>query len=47
MDYFYNHTNEDAEDFKIERCKDLSNQKWETYIAAKDEVLIGGLGFFK
>ena len=43
--YFYNHTNEDAEDFKIERCKDLSNQKWETYIAAKDEVLIGGLVF--
>ena len=43
--YFYNHTNEDAEDFKIERCKDLTNQKWETYITAKDEVLIGGLVF--
>ena len=43
--YFYNHTNEDAEDFKIERCKDLSNQEWKTYIAAKDEVLIGGLVF--
>ena len=43
--YFYNHTNEDAEDFKIERCKDLTNQKWETFIAAKDEVLIGGLVF--
>ncbi len=43
--YFYNHTNEDAEDFKIERCKDLANQKWETYITAKDEVLIGGLVF--
>jgi len=43
--YFYNHTNEDAEDFKIEKCKDLSNQNWETYIAAKDEVLIGGLVF--
>ena len=42
---FYNHTNEDAEDFKIEKCKDLSNQSWETYIAAKDEVLIGGLVF--
>ena len=25
---FYNHTNEDAEDFKIEKCKDLSNQNW-------------------
>jgi len=44
-DCFYNHTNEDAEDFKIEKCKDLSNQNWETYIAAKDEVLIGGLVF--
>ena len=43
--YFYNHTNEDAEDFKIERCKDLMNQKWETYITPKDEVLIGGLVF--
>ena len=42
---FYNHTNEDAEDFKIEKCKDLSNQNWETYITAKDEVLIGGLVF--
>ncbi len=43
--YFYNHTNENAEDFKIDRCKDLSNQNWEPYIAAKDEVLIGGLVF--
>ena len=45
--YFYNHTNEKAEDFKIERCKNLSNQKWKTYISAKDEVLIGGLVFLK
>ena len=44
-DYFYNHTNENAEDFKIDRCKDLSNQKWESYISAKEEVLIGGLVF--
>ena len=43
--YFYCHTNDDAEDFKIERCEDLSNQKWEIYIAAKEEVLIGGLIF--
>ena len=43
--YFYNHTNEQAEDFKIDRCKDLLEQKWETYISAKDEVLIGGLVF--
>ena len=43
--YFYNHTNEKAEDFKIERCKYLSNQKWQVYIPAKDETLIGGLVF--
>jgi len=43
--YFYCHTNDNAEDFKIERCDDLSSQKWEIYIAAKDEVLIGGLIF--
>ncbi len=43
--YFYCHTNDNAEDFKIERCDDLSDQKWEIYIAAKDEVLIGGLIF--
>ena len=43
--YFYCHTNNGAEDFKIERCDDLSNQKWEIYIAAKEEVLIGGLIF--
>ena len=43
--YFYCHTNENAEDFKIERCKDLLNQSWEIYIAPKNEVLIGGLIF--
>ncbi len=47
QDYFYCHTNEDAEDFKIERCSNLDEQNWETYIAAKDEVLIGGLIFLK
>ena len=30
--YFYNHTNDNAEDFKIDKCKDLSIQNWETYI---------------
>ena len=44
-EFFYCHTNDNAEDFKIERCNDLSSQKWEIYIAAKDEVLIGGLIF--
>ena len=43
--YFYNHTNENAEDFKIDRCKDLNDRDWKTYIPAKDEVLIGGLVF--
>jgi oligopeptidase B len=43
--HFYNHTNENAEDFKIDKCKDLSNQNWEEYIPAKNEVLIGGLSF--
>ncbi len=43
--YFYKHTNENAEDFKIDRCNDLINQKWEPFIASKDEVLIGGLVF--
>ena len=45
--YFYNHTNGDAEDFKIEFCDDLSNQNWKSFIPAKDEVLIGGLVFLK
>ena len=45
--YFYNHTNEDAEDFKIELCDDLSNQNWKSFIPAKNEVLIGGLVFLK
>jgi len=45
--YFYNHTNEDAEDFKIEFCDNLSNQNWKSFIPAKDEVLIGGLVFLK
>jgi len=43
--FFYKHTNEDAEDFKIERCKNLTEQKWKIFIPAKNEVLIGGLVF--
>ncbi len=43
--FFYNHTNKDAEDFKIEKCNNLSDQNWETFIAPKNEVLIGGLTF--
>ena len=44
-EYFYKHTNEDAEDFKIDRCNDLVEQKWEPFVNAKNEVLIGGLVF--
>jgi oligopeptidase B len=42
---FYNHTNKDAEDFKIDISDNLINPKWKTFIPAKDEVLIGGLTF--
>ena len=38
-------TNEDAEDFKIEKTKDLEKKEWETFIPAREEVLIGGLIF--
>ena len=44
---FYLHTNEDAEDFKIEICNDLKKQEWKMFIPPKDEVLIGGLVFLK
>ena len=42
---FYKHTNEDAEDFKIEKTNDLEKKEWETFIPAQEEVLIGGLIF--
>ncbi|MDC3043119.1 S9 family peptidase [Candidatus Pelagibacter sp.] len=42
---FYKHTNEDAEDFKIEKTNDLEKKEWETFIPAREEVLIGGLSF--
>ena len=42
---FYNHTNENAEDFKIDITDNLKKQNWKTFIAAKEEVLIGGLTF--
>ncbi|MDA7695029.1 S9 family peptidase [Candidatus Pelagibacter sp.] len=44
---FYNHTNENAEDFKIDISNSLENTDWKTFIAAKNEVLIGGLTFLK
>ena len=39
--YFWIHTNKDAKDFKICRCKNENINKWEEYIPAKNEVLIG------
>ena len=44
---FYNHTNENAEDFKVDISNTLEKPDWKTFIAAKDEVLIGGLTFLK
>ena len=40
--FFWMHTNQDAKDFKITRCKHGNFNKWEDYIPAKEEVLIGG-----
>ena len=42
---FYNHTNKDAEDFKIDVSDSLENQNWKSFISAKEEVLIGGCTF--
>ena len=42
---FYNHTNENAEDFKIDITENLEKQDWKSFIPAKEEVLIGGLTF--
>ena len=41
--YFYIHTNENAEDFKICRCKIENIDKIEDYIPAKSETIIGGM----
>ncbi len=42
---FYNHTNKNAEDFKIDVCNNLKEKNWKSFIPAKNEVLIGGLTF--
>ncbi len=44
---FYIHTNENAEDFKIDYCDNINEQNWKSFISAKEEVLIGGLVFLK
>ncbi len=42
---FYNHTNNDAEDFKIDVSSSLENQIWKPFVPPKNEVLIGGCVF--
>ncbi len=44
---FYNHTNKNAEDFKIDITDSLEKQDWRPFILSKEEVLIGGLTFLK
>jgi len=44
---FYNHTNKDAEDFKIDITDNLEKQDWKPFILPKNEVLIGSLTFLK
>ena len=46
-DKFYNHTNENAEDFKIDISDCLIKQNWQPFIAPKEEVLIGGCTFLE
>ena len=43
--FFYVHTNEDARDYKILRCKTDSVDKLEVFIPSKKETVIGGLEF--
>ena len=42
---FYNHTNKDAEDFKVDVCDNLEKKNWKSFIPPKNEVLIGGCTF--
>ena len=44
---FYNHTNKDAEDFKVDISDNLEGQIWEAFIPPREEVLIGGCTFLK
>ena len=43
--YFYIHTNEDARDYKILKCKIDNISKLEEFISSKKETVIGGLEF--
>ncbi|MDC3173876.1 S9 family peptidase [Candidatus Pelagibacter sp.] len=42
---FYNHTNKEAEDFKIDISDSLENLNWKSFIPPRKEVLIGGCTF--
>ena len=44
-DYFYVHTNENARDYKILRCKKDSIENLEEFVPPKKETVIGGLDF--
>ncbi len=44
-DYFYLHTNDNAEDHKILRCKKDNINEFEEYIPAKKGTIIGGFDF--
>ena len=44
-EYFYIHTNKDAKDYKILRCKKNDIKNFEEFIPSKKETVIGGLDF--
>ena len=44
-DFFYVHSNENALDYQILRCKHADIDKLEVFIPKKDETIIGGLTF--
>ena len=46
-EYFWIHTNKNAKDFKICRCKHESLDKISDYIPSKKDVMIGGFTFLK
>ena len=45
--YFYIHTNEDARDFKILKCRNDKIEELEDFIPAKKETVIGDLEFLE
>ncbi len=44
---FYNHTNNGAEDFKVDISSSLEKQNWKPFVPPKNEVLVGGCVFLK